>query len=171
MSAQTSDPEACVYITSDDGLARLAQAHAQAWTGMLRAHRRLTRELEAALQERHGLSLSALELLGRLAVAQQRQLRIARLAEQADLSLSRTSRIIDALEDRGLVRRRPCPEDSRASNVRLTEAGLQLTRIAQPDHLADIQRQFFDRLTERQIRSLATVFARLAPASTAGRAR
>jgi DNA-binding MarR family transcriptional regulator len=171
MSAQANDHETCAYIIGDDGLARLDRAHAEAWTGLLRAHRRLTRELEAALHERHELSLSALELLGRLSVAPQRQLRIARLAEQADLSLSRTSRIIDALEERGLVHRRPCPEDSRASNVGLTKAGLRLTRAAQPDHLADVQHQFFDRLTQRQIRSLATAFARLAPAGTARRAQ
>ncbi len=62
-------------------------------------------------------------------------------------------------------------EDSRASKVRLTEAGLQSTRVAQLAHLSDVQHQFFDRLTVRQIRSLATAFALLAPAPTAGCAR
>ncbi len=169
MSATSERTEACPYIIGEDGLARLEPVHAQAWTGLLRAHRQLTRELEASLKERHELSLSALELLGRLAAAEQRELRIAPLAEQAELSLSRTSRIIDALERRGLVARRPCPEDSRASYVRLTGAGLRLARTAQRDHLADVKRRFFDRLTQRQIGSLATVFARLAPESRQSR--
>ena len=44
-----------------------AASSEQAWTGLLRAYRRLTRELEGSLRQRHGLTLSALELLGHLA--------------------------------------------------------------------------------------------------------
>ncbi len=169
--SSTTTASACMYVIGEDGLARLDRTHEQAWTGLLRAHRRLTRQLEAAMQERHQLSLSALELLGQLAAAGQQQLRIARLAEQAQLSLSRTSRILDALEGRGLVERRACPEDSRATNVRLTEAGLRLARTAQVDHLADVQQWFFDRLTAGQVRALAAAFAQLAPLLGPDRAR
>lgn len=168
MTIANDETEACVFVLGEDGLALLEPSHAQAWEGLVRAHRRLTRALEARLQERHGLSLSALELLGRMAAAEQRHLRIARLAEQADLSLSRTSRIIDTLERRRLINRQPCPEDSRATNVALTSEGLRLARAAQADHLADLQRQFFDRLTPAQIRTLATAFARLTPETGSG---
>jgi DNA-binding MarR family transcriptional regulator len=89
-------------------------------------------------------------------------MRIARLAEQAGVSLSRTSRLLDSLEQRGLLKRQPCPDDSRASNVHLTAAGLRLAREAQAAHLADVQRVFVDRLTTRQISVLAASFARLA---------
>jgi DNA-binding MarR family transcriptional regulator len=170
-TSSSTTASACTYVIGEDGVARLDRTHEQAWTGLLRAHRRLTRQLEAALQERHQLSLSALELLGRLAAARQQQLRIARLAEQAELSLSRTSRILDTLERRGLVERHPCAEDSRASNVRLTEAGLGLARAAQADHLAEIQLRFFDPLTARQIRALAAAFAQLVPLLEPDRAR
>jgi DNA-binding MarR family transcriptional regulator len=157
-TAESRDVEACEFLTGPDGLAHLPVEHAEAWTGLLKAHRRLTRELEAALQARHGLTLSALELLGRLAAAKQQRMQIARLAEQIDLSLSRTSRIIDTLERRRLVQRRPCPEDARATNVQLTPAGLRLTREAQEAHLADVQRAFLDRLTARQVTTLAAAF-------------
>ncbi|MGH2877858.1 MAG: MarR family winged helix-turn-helix transcriptional regulator [Solirubrobacteraceae bacterium] len=157
--------EDCPFVIGEDGLARLGDEQARAWTGLLRAHRRLTRALEARLLDRHGLSLSALELLGRLAEAdaQQRPRRIARLAEQAELSLSRTSRLLDALQRRGLVERQPCPDDSRASNVQLTPAGLRLARAAQADHLADVQRMFVAPLSPREVVVLAAVFDRLAP--------
>lgn len=163
MTATGIEPKACPYVIGPAGLARLDGESAEAWTGLLRVHRRLTRELEAALQERHGLTLSALELLGRLADADQRRMRIARLAEHGGLSLSRTSRLLDTLEQRGLVAREPCPEDSRASNVHLTPAGLRLAREAQAAHLADLQRVFFDRLTPRQLTTMAAAFAALAP--------
>ncbi len=156
-------PEVCPWVIGPDGLAHLTEVQAAAWSGLMRVHRRITRELEGALQARHGLSLSALEALGRLAAAPDRRLRIARLAERIELSLSRTSRLLDALEARGLVEHQPCPEDSRASNVQLTAAGLAVAQQAQADHLADVRRLFLDRLTPEQIRALAAAFGQLVP--------
>jgi DNA-binding MarR family transcriptional regulator len=149
----------CVAVVGDDG--RLQGAYADAWLGFQRAHRELTRRLESALEERHGLSLSALEVLGRLAAAEHRRQRLTRLAQEARLSLSRVSRIVDALERRGLVERRPSAEDTRATNACLTGAGLALVREAQADHVADVQRVFFDRLGEDEVRTLGAIFTRL----------
>ena len=156
-------PDRCAYVVGEDGMARLQGPHADAWAGLQRAHRELTRELEATLDEGYGLSLSALELLGRLATADDRRRRLSRLADDVELSLSRVSRIVDALERRGLVERQPCPEDTRATNAWLTDAGLALVREAQAEHLADVQRRFLDRLTAGELRTLGRVFGRLTP--------
>ena len=153
----------CAYVVGEDGMARLQGPHADAWAGLQRAHRELTRQLEATLDEHYGLSLSALELLGRLATADDRRRRLSRLADDVELSLSRVSRIVDALERRGLVERQPCPEDTRATNAWLTGAGLALVREAQAEHLADVQRRFLDRLTAVELRTLGRVFGRLMP--------
>ncbi len=67
---------------------------------MLETHKRLTRELESELEAEYGLSLSGVELLGRLAAAEGRMLRLTELAGQAGLSVSRVSRITDMLEAR-----------------------------------------------------------------------
>ena len=152
----------CDYVVGDDGMARLQGPYADAWTGLQRTHRELTRQLEASLDERFGLSLSALELLGRLATADDRRRRLSRLAGDVDLSLSRVSRIVDALERRGLVERLPCPEDTRATNAWLTDAGLALVREAQAEHVADVRRRFLDRLSAAELRTLGRVFTRLA---------
>ncbi len=156
-----TDPDQCAYVVGDDGLARLHGSHAQAWTGLQRTHRELTRRLEAALEQRHGLSLTGLALLGRLAAAARRRQRLSRLAEEVGLSLSRGSRVVDALERRGLVERQPCPEDTRATNAWLTDAGLALVREAQAEHVAAVQSSFFDRLDAGELRVLADVFTRL----------
>jgi DNA-binding MarR family transcriptional regulator len=153
----------CAYVVGADGMARLQGRQADAWAGLQRAHRELTRGMEATLDERYGLSLSALELLGRLASADDRSRRLSRLADDVGLSLSRVSRIIDALERRGLVERRPCPEDTRATNAWLTDAGLALVREAQVAHLAEVQRRFLDRLSPAELSTLGSVFDRLAP--------
>ncbi len=154
---------ACAYVVGDDGLARWSDDHADAWVGLLETHKKLTRALESELEAEHGLSLSALEAMGRLAAAEGRTLRLSTLAELTGLSLSRISRITDALEARGLVERRLCAEDGRARNAWLTGAGLELLRAAQASHFAGVQRLFFDQMEPEEVAALAETFARFAP--------
>jgi len=166
---QTSE---CPIVLRADGFPEWSEGHAAAWIGLLGTHRRLTRELDAELESVHGLTLSGLELLARLAGAPERRLRLTALAGEAGLSLSRVSRIVDALEARGLVERQPCPADARAINAQLTAAGLELARQAQSTHLAAVRERFFDRLSAREIATLAEIFLRFSPdaasACTAG---
>ncbi len=155
------DVDACAYVLGADGLTQWREPHAGAWLGLLQAHRQLTRELESRLEARFGLSLSGLELLGRLAAAPGRRLRLSALAHGTGLTLSRISRIVDGFEQRRLVERRTCPEDGRATNAWLTERGLELAREAQAAHVADVQRVFFDVLSPDELEALAGAFARL----------
>lgn len=148
-----------------DGFPRWSPIYENAWIGLLATHRRLTRELDAELDAAHGLTLSGLELLARLASAPERRLRLSALAGECGLSLSRVSRIVDALEERGLVERQQCEADARAINAQLTAPGLELARVAQATHLAAVRRRFFDELSEREIAALAAVFGRLSPAA------
>jgi DNA-binding MarR family transcriptional regulator len=151
----------------DDGLFRWSETHKDAWIGLLETHRRLTRALDAELEAEYGLSLSGLEILGRLAAAPDRRLRLSAIADATGLSLSRVSRIVDVLERRELVRRQPCPSDARAVNAHLTKAGLDLARTAQAAHHAAVQERFFDHLGPEEIAVLSQVFARFAPRAAA----
>lgn len=153
----------CRYVIGEDGLARLPAAAAQAWIGLLESHKRLTRALEAELLAAHGLSLSGLELLGRLAASSDRTLGLSALAEQAGLSLSRVSRLVDGLARRGLVQRQVKAGDGRARQAGLTPAGFELLRVARLTHYEGVQRRFFDRLAPGEIESFAAVLAHLAP--------
>lgn len=161
--AELPTAAACSYVVGDDGLASWSDTHAEAWIGLLETHKRLTRELDAELEASHGLSLSGLELLGRLAAADPRALRLSALAQAAGLSLSRVSRITDLLAARGLVERRPCAEDARAVEAHLTGPGLDLARAAQATHFASVQRSFFDTLQPDELEVLGRVFGRLSP--------
>jgi DNA-binding MarR family transcriptional regulator len=164
MSAVESNPElALPHVETDGGLKHLGPDSAQAWTGLLRTHRQITRALDAELEARHGLSFSALELLVRLAWAPQHHLRMSDLAERASLSLSRVSRIVDQLERRGAVERRACPTDARVVHAVLTGGGLELLRAAQETHFAGVERRFLGRLSDADVRALARIFTHLSP--------
>ena len=141
-----------------DGLVQWSEMHSAAWIGLLETHKRLTRELEAQLEAEHGLSISSLELLSRLATADEHMLRLTTLADAAGLSLSRVSRILDKLEQRGLVERRADADDTRAKNAWITAPGLELLHAAQTTHFAGVERLFFDRLSDSDVETLARVF-------------
>jgi DNA-binding MarR family transcriptional regulator len=156
----------CAYVLGDDGLAKWSDVHADAWIGLLETHKRLTRALDAELEAEHGLTLSGLEALGRLAAAEGRSLRLSALATECGLSLSRISRIVDSLETRELVVRRSSAADARAVEAHLTNTGLDLVRQAQASHFASVQQRFFEQLSPDEIASLAEIFARYAPGAT-----
>ena len=135
--------------------------HAMAWEGFLELGRRLRRDAETVLDEHGDLGVSGLGILGRLSRVENRTLRQTALAEAMGLSLSRVSRLIDALEARGFVTRNRCPGDARATNVELTDAGQAFARRAQDSVFAFVRARFFDGLSDAEIRTLASVFARL----------
>jgi DNA-binding MarR family transcriptional regulator len=161
--ATEAQQQACSYVVGNDGLATWGDLHKDAWIGLLETHKRLTRALDAELEAEHGLSLSGVECLGRLAAAERRAMRLTALANATSLSLSRISRIVDTLEARKLVERRSSAEDARAVEAHLTDAGLELVREAQGSHFASVQERFFAQLSQDEITVLARVFARFVP--------
>jgi len=166
MMSSPSEPEtaeACPHVIGEERLARFSDLETEAWIGLLETHKRLTRALNAELEAEHGLSLSSVELLGRLFAADDQVLRLSDLAERSGLSLSRVSRIIDTLEARGLVERRRCPTDKRARNAGLTAAGAELLEAAQATHFAGVRSKFLEQVEPAELDALAAVFGRLAP--------
>jgi DNA-binding MarR family transcriptional regulator len=105
--------------------------------------------------------------LAMLSEAPQRTLRMTSLAAQTNATLPRLSHVVRRLEDRGLMERFPCPEDARATNVRLTPAGEDKVLEAAPGHVANVRRHVIDALTPGQVSQLAAIadaiLARLDP--------
>jgi len=132
-----------------------------AWEGLLEVARRQRRGAEVALLEEFDLSVSMLGITGRLTLAPKQTLRQTALAEAMGLSLSRVSRVIDLLEQRGLIERQACPADARATNVKLTRRGAGLTARAQRSLLGYVQVSFFEQLEASEVETLAAVFARM----------
>ena len=172
--AGPGDPTAAItaragYMMGDNVDREWTHEHALAWEGFLELSRRLRRDAEHLLDEHGDLGVSGLGILGRLRRAESRTLRQTALAEAMGLSLSRVSRLIDALEARGFVTRNPCPGDARATNVELTEAGATVARRAQDSVFAFVQDRFFASLSESDVRVLASVFTRLLAGVDPGR--
>lgn len=106
-------------------------------------------------------------VLAMLSEAPERTLRMTELARQTNATLPRLSHVVTRLEHRGLVERFPCPQDRRATNARLTEAGWAKVQQAAPGHVATVRHHVIDALTDDQVDQLAdigeAVLARLDP--------
>lgn len=107
-------------------------------------------------------------LLAMLSEAPDRTLRMTSLAQRTNATLPRLSHVVRRLEERGLVRRVPCPEDGRATNAQLTPAGWAKVVDTAPGHVANVRTHVIDALSPEQVGQLAeiaeAILARIDPA-------
>ena len=75
---------------------------------------------------------------------------MSELAYYVNGSLSRLSNVVKRLEERGLVRREPSPENGRHINAILTDEGWQVVVAAAPGHVAAVRHFIFDALAQGQ---------------------
>jgi DNA-binding MarR family transcriptional regulator len=159
--AATPTPATSACPVADAAALRTPPAAREAaWLGLLQVHADLTRGLDAELLSEVGLSLSAVDVMTRIAFSEAGVMRISEIAKSTLLSQSRISRLAAELERRGLLERRPCPGDSRAVNVVITDDGRTLLGRALDVYWDGVDRQLLDRLTERQIDELGRIWSK-----------
>lgn len=90
-----------------------------------------------------------------------RTLRTSALAARTNATLPRLSRVLTRLEEAGFVARTPCPEDRRATNVTLTDAGWDKVVRAAPGHVEQVRSLVLDALTPAQVEQLGEISAAL----------
>lgn len=128
----------------------------RAWQALLHAHHLVIRRLDRELRDEHDLPLAAYDVLLRLARAPGRALRMSDLAERVMLSPSGVTRLVDRLVAKGLVTRSTDSEDARVALACLTADGRRALRRASRTHLRGIREHFTGRLTEAQLRAVAS---------------
>jgi DNA-binding MarR family transcriptional regulator len=113
--------------------------------------------LDSQLRREAGLTYFEYYLLAMLSEAPGRTLRMTALAQRTNATLPRLSHVVRRLEDRGLVTRLPCPEDGRATNARLTDAGWDAVVDAAPGHVTTVRHHVVDALTPGQLDELGDI--------------
>lgn len=134
----------------------LTETEEAAWQALLHAHYKITSVLDAELRREHGLNLSDYDVLLRLANAADHRLRMSQIAERILISPSGVTRAVKGLEKDGLVVRSRNEQDARVVFAELTEKGMGRLRRAAHTHLRGIREHFSGRLTERQLKELAS---------------
>ena len=128
-----------------------------AWIRLTAVLELLPAALDSQLRRDAQLTHFDYYVLAMLSEAPDRTLRMTTLAGYTTATLARLSHVVQRLEGRGLVERFPCPQDRRATNARLTEAGWQRIRDSAPGHLRAVRDNVIDALTPDQITQLGEI--------------
>jgi DNA-binding MarR family transcriptional regulator len=107
---------------------------AETWLRIEQVHDRITRRVDSALHRQHGLSLTGLEALRRIAEAPGEQASMSQVAEAVGLSPAGVTSTLDRLVADGLVLRERGPGDKRLLHARLTPAGRERVEAAARTH-------------------------------------
>lgn len=122
-------PETPSYGESADAALKL-------FVVLSRAHRAIAEHTRRD-QERHGLGMTEFAVLE--ALYHKGRLLVGEVGSRILLTSGSTTYVIDKLEQRGLVRRRPCDTDRRALYVELTPQGRALIARIFPDHARAVE--------------------------------
>ena len=128
-----------------------------AWVRLVAVLELLPGILDGQLRRDADLTHFDYYVLAVLSESPDRTLRMTALARLTASTLPRLSHVVQRLEGRGLVERLPCPQDRRATNARLTTAGVEKVRVSAPGHVATVRDAVIDALTPEQVRQLTAI--------------
>jgi DNA-binding MarR family transcriptional regulator len=134
----------------------------EVFRSFLTAHSRITKSLEAALLAEHQMSLAAFDVFAQLHESPGHCLRMTELSDAVLLSRSGVTRLVERLEQEGLVRRGRATCDGRGVTATLTEQGLARFHAAVVTQLRGIREHFISRLTTIELAALGLICTELA---------
>src|SRR5438093_5913971 len=137
MSLRTNEVDA-----QELGRELLTPSRLNAWGAFLTAHKALETILSRELESACGLPLAWFDALAQLRRAPERRLTMTHLASAILFSKSGLTRLIDRMEEAGLVQRLARPGDRRSLDIALADAGAAKYRQALPIHLETVKQHF-----------------------------
>ena len=132
-----------------------------AFARLMRAQTVLRRELESAVLTPRGLTFNDFEALAHLSKAFENRLRRVDLVELLMLTPSGVTRLLDGLQEAGLVENVQCTDDARVTWARLTQEGLETVACVGASHTKHLRDLFRDTLSEAELEQLSELLGRL----------
>ena len=139
------------------------EVRAQGWRRLAALHQLIESRLEKALQAEHGLSVVEFTVMDALSRQDGWHMRMAQLGRAAGLSPSASTRLVNRLEDRGLLTRILCADDRRGIYTELTPAGRALYERAHPIHDETLSRVLADAAAQPELAPVVEVLQTAAP--------
>ncbi|MBX7111454.1 MAG: MarR family transcriptional regulator [Dehalococcoidia bacterium] len=124
------------------------------WRGIVFTHARMLDEIGRRLEQHSGISLAFLDVLGRLYDAPDRRLRMQELQRRSLFTRSGMTRVVDRIEEAGLVQRERVPGDRRGVWVVITSKGVRTYEAAMRRHTRDIEEVFGGTMSEAEHRAV-----------------
>lgn len=132
-----------------------------AFARLMRAQTVLRRELEAEVLTPRGLTINDFEALLHLAKAHENRLRRVDLVELLMLTPSGVTRLLEGLQESGLVENVQCDDDGRVTWARLTPDGIETVECVGVAHTERLRSLFRDTLGEDEVAQLSELLGKL----------
>ena len=132
-----------------------------AFARLMRAQTILRRELEAEVLTPRGLTFNDFEALLHLSKADESRLRRVDLVELLMLTPSGVTRLLDGLQEAGLVENVQCHDDARVTWARLTQEGTETVACVGATHTQRLRSLLRDTLTEDEVAQLSELLGKL----------
>jgi len=127
----------------------------------LTAHAVLVEQIEARLAQQDLPPLAWYDVLWALERSQDQRLRMNELADQVVLSRSNLTRLVDRLEQAGLVERQRSEDDRRGAFAVLTAAGKAMRKRVWPVYQSAIRELFEEGISESEAAAMGKALRRL----------
>jgi DNA-binding MarR family transcriptional regulator len=127
----------------------------------MRAHSVLRRELDAEVLRPRGLTMNDFEALMHLSRADELRLRRVDLVERLMLTPSGVTRLLEGLQEAGLVENLQCEDDARVTWARLTQDGVETLSCVGASHTERLRVLFRDTLSEDEVEQLSELLGKL----------
>ncbi len=129
----------------------------QSWRALVMGMTLLLGRLDDDLRRQCDLSLVEYEILVRLSERENRQMRMAQLADALAHSRSRVTHTVTRMEKDGLVLRGQSLEDGRGVVCRMTDAGWELLQRMAPLHVAGVRENLVDLVSREDFAAVGRV--------------
>jgi len=138
-----------------------SEAVVDAWIALMRAQQVTLLKIERAFRDAKLPSHAWYDALWELDRAGENGLRPFEIERQMLIAQSNISRLLDRLEEKGLVQRNPCEGDGRGQVVAITKAGRDMRRKMWPVYAAAITEAVGKHVTTEDARTLAKLLGHL----------
>lgn len=136
-------------------------ARSRAWRGLLEVTSFVTQRIDEDLRDQVGIDIQTYDAMLHTKEAGEAGIRMTDLADRVLLTKAGLTALVDRLEDRGLLARRPGRDDRRVKRIVLTPAGWDLFRQAAAVHNATVEQWFRQYLDENTAQPIAETLARI----------
>jgi len=143
---------------------RIATEELTAWRTFLTAHAAVVARIERELAEAREIPLTWYDVLIELYEAPGQRLRLHELADAVVLSRSRVTRLVDRLEQAGMLIRQADPTDGRGAFAVLTPTGHDALRRSWPIYARGIREHFSRHLGDAEAAALTAGLGRVVEA-------
>jgi DNA-binding MarR family transcriptional regulator len=143
----------------------LESAKGSVWAVFLTAYAVLVERIEARFAQRGLPPLGWYDVLWALERADDTRLRMNELADKAVVSRSNLTRLVDRLEQAGLVERQRSEDDRRGAFAVLTAEGKAMRKRMWPVYQAAIRALFEDQISEAEAATMGKALRRVLDAA------